>query len=356
MRRLLSLLLVVAGMRLATGFALADQVDTLIKTNMQQHQVVGLACLIIRDGRPVRTICRGMANLEWNVPVTKDTVFEIGSVTKQFTAACILLLEQEGKLSVDDKISRYLTNTPASWADITIRNLLTHTSGLTNYDAIPGFELRQHLTQAEFIHKLAAFPLGFQPGERWSYCNSGFNLLGYIVGNVSGTDYWSFLSQRILGPLQMTHTTRRDPRMIVPHRADGYEMTNHVRINRDYDLTDLFAAGTIASTVTDLAKWNAALNGDELIHESSKKLWWTPTKLNDGKVKEYGFGWFLNPLEGHKNIGHSGSTSGFSASLQRFPDDHLCVIVLANTDELGYSTKLAKKIAVLYFKKKPAAK
>jgi CubicO group peptidase (beta-lactamase class C family) len=356
MRQLAFLAIAGAGLSLVTGLASADQVDSLIKDEMRQHQVVGLACLVLSDGRPIKTVCRGVANLEWNVPVTKDTVFEIGSVTKQFTAACILLLAEERKLSVDDKISRYLPNTPPAWASITVRHLLTHTSGITNYDAINGFELRQHLTQAEFIRKLAPFPLGFQPGEKWSYCNSGFNLLGYIIEDVSGTNYWGFLCQRILGPLEMTHTTRRDPRVIIPRRADGYEMKDHVRINRDYDLTDLFAAGTIASTVADLAKWNAALDGNKLLNESSKELWWTPTRVNNGGIKEYGFGWYLNPLEGHKNIGHSGSTSGFSASLQRFPDDHLCVIVLANTDELGFSTKLAKKVAVLYFKKEAATR
>lgn len=353
-RRLFSWLNLCAGLALAAGLAFADPVDDLIKQELQAHQVAGIACLVIQDGRAIKTSCCGLANLEWNVPVTEDTVFEIGSVTKPFTAACILLLAQEGKLSVDDKISLHLANTPPAWADITLRHLLTHTSGLANYDDLEGFELRRHLTQEQFIHTLAAYPLGFAPGEKWSYCNSGYNLLGFIIENVSGKNYWDFLRERILQPLQMTNTTRRDPALILPPRADGYEMTNHLRVHRDSDLTDLFSGGAMVSTVTDLAKWDAALNGNSLLKESSKQQAWTPARLNHGETQDYGLGWRLAPFQGRRNIGHSGSTSGFSASFQRFPDDHLTVILLSNGGELNFATDLARKVAALYFPEKPA--
>jgi D-alanyl-D-alanine carboxypeptidase len=335
--------------------ARADAVDELIREDLRKYQVAGLACMILQKDLPTRTACHGVANREWNVPVTEDTVFEIGSVTKQFTAAGILLLAQDGKLSVDDKISRHLTNTPPTWADITIRHLLNHTSGITNYDSLDGFELRLRLTQEKFVRKLAAHPPVFKPGDAWAYCNSSYSLLGFIIENASGKTYWQFLDERIFQPLQMTNTTRRDSELIIPRRAAGYEKVKGSLVNRDYDLTDLGAAGAMVSTVADLAKWNAALNGDKLLNESSQQQWWTPTRLNDGTTKDYGFGWFLSPLDGHRNIGHSGSTSGFSASLQRFPDDGLTIIVLSNTGESGFSTKLAKKIAPLLLKKKPAA-
>ena len=157
-----------------------------------------------------------MANLERHTPATPKTAFEIGSITKQFTAAAILLLAQEGKLTVDDKISRYLKGTPASWGGISIRHLLTHTSGLKNYTGLDGFELARHLTQAQFISQIAAHPLDFAPGEKWSYCNTGYNLLGYIIENVSGKSYWDFLEQNIFAPLGMTATAPREPRATPP--------------------------------------------------------------------------------------------------------------------------------------------
>jgi CubicO group peptidase (beta-lactamase class C family) len=331
--------------------ARADAVEDLVAAEMGNQGTVGVACLVIQEGRPPRGIYRGMANLEWNEPVTAETVFEIGSVTKQFTAAGILLLAQDGKLDIDDKIARHLSNTPASWSGITLRHLMTHTSGITNYDSLDGFELRLRLTQDKFIKRLATQPLVFQPGESWSYCNSGFNLLSYVIENASGTNYWAFLDQRIFQPLGMIHTTRRDPRLIIPRRAAGYEKSKNGLVHRNSDLTDLLGAGAIVSTVEDLAKWNAALNGDTLLNAESKRVAWTPVKLNNGETRDYGFGWHLKPLDGHVNIGHSGSTSGFSASFQRFPDDKLTVVVLSNTDDLGFATRLAKKIAPLYFAK-----
>ncbi|MGA2176808.1 MAG: serine hydrolase domain-containing protein [Verrucomicrobiota bacterium] len=332
--------------------ARADAVDDLVQREMRRHPIPGLALEIIQNGKPVKTSAYGLANLEWQTAVTPDTVFEIGSITKQFTAAGILLLAQEGRLSVDDKISRHLKDTPESWTNITLRHLLTHTSGIKNYTALEGFELTRRLTQAQFIRKIGGYPLDFPPGEKWSYCNSGFNLLGYVIENVSGRNYWAFMRQRIFGPLGMSSTTNRDPRSVIPRRASGYE-TNRAGqyINRDYDLTDVFSAGEIVSTVGDLAKWNAALDAQKLLAPATEQLMWTPVRLSNGRTHPYGFGWFLDPLQGHENIGHSGSTSGFSASIQRFPKDGLAVIVLTNSDETGVATKVAKDIALIYLGK-----
>jgi CubicO group peptidase (beta-lactamase class C family) len=333
--------------------ALADRTDDYIKTQMGQHQIPGLALTILQSGKPVKTAAYGLANLELNAAATPESVFEIGSVTKQFTAAGILLLAQEGKLSVEDRINQHLNNVPTTWSNITIRHLLTHTSGLKTYTGLIGFELTRHLSQGQFIKAIAAQPLEFQPGDSWKYCNTGFNLLGFIIENVSGKHYWDFMAERIFRPLEMSHTSDRKPSAIFPNRASGYEQTNHVLINRDYDLTDVFSAGALISTVGDLAKWNAALDGEALLHAATKQQMWTPAKLNDGKITKYGFGWFIDAVDGHKNIGHSGSTSGFSASIQRFPDDHLAVIVLTNTDE-QIATTLARKLATFYFSQ-PAA-
>jgi CubicO group peptidase (beta-lactamase class C family) len=335
---------------LASQLAHADQVDTYLKSQMQQHRIPGLTLKIIRDGKTIKTAAYGRANIELNVPAKPDTVFEIGSITKQFTAAGILTLAQEGKLSVDDKISKYLKDTPEAWANVTIRHLLTHTSGIKNYTGLNGFQIRRHLTQEQFIQAIGKEPMDFQPGDSWKYCNTGFNLLGYIIENVSGKNYWDFMSERVFQPLGMTATTNRLLSLVIPNRASGYEQTNHVWMNRDSDLTEVFSAGAIASTVGDLAKWNASLDSDRLLNAASKEQMWTPVKLNDGKTRKYGFGWYVDAVEGHKNIGHGGSTSGFSASIQRFPDDRLAVIILTNTDE-EIATTLAKKVATFFFTK-----
>jgi CubicO group peptidase (beta-lactamase class C family) len=332
----------------------ADKVDDFVKAEMEKHQLPGVALAIIRSGGENKTAAYGLANLELKSPASVETVFEIGSLTKQFTAACILLLAQDGQLSIDDKISKHLTNTPLTWSNITIRHLLTHTSGIKNYTGLNGFELTKHLTQAQFIKAIGAQPMDFAPGEQAKYCNSGYNLLGFIIENASGKNYWAFLAERIWGPLGMSVSTNRDPTIIVPNRADGYIRKTGAFQNRDNDLTDVFSAGAIVSTVGDLAKWNASLETDKLLTAASRAQMWTAGKLNDAKECPYGFGWRIGQMDGHKNIGHSGSTSGFSASLQRFPDDKLTVIVLCNSDEPNIATTLAKAIAGFYFtEKKP---
>jgi CubicO group peptidase (beta-lactamase class C family) len=344
----LSLILTVITFQLCSQPARADRVDDYLKGEMDRHQIPGLALMVIQDGKTTRTSTYGLANIELNVPVTAETVFEIGSITKQFTAAGILLLVQDGKLGLDDPIRLHLKSIPDAWTNITIRNLLTHTSGIKSYTHFPGFELRKHLTQKQFIETIGAYPPDFPPGDGWKYSNTGFNLLGYIIENVSGQNYWEYMAARIFRPLGMTNTTDRAPGRVIPHRASGYEQTNHILINRDYDLTDIFSAGAIVTTLGDLTRWNAALDGDRLLSATTKAQMWTPAKLNNGKLTNYGFGWYVDSLEGHKNIGHSGATSGFSASLQRFPDDRLTVIILTNTDE-QIATTLAKKVATFLF-------
>jgi len=340
------------ALMLFAGPLMADEVDDLVQNELRQHPIPGLALEILQNGKPAKIAGYGVANLEWHIPVTPETAFEIGSVTKQFTAAGILLLAQEGKLSVDDKLCRFLKDTPASWTNITLRHLLTHTSGLRSYTGLDGFEFTRHLTQAQFIRKIGGEPMDFPPGEAWSYCNTGFNLLGFVIENASGEGYWKFMQHRVFGPLGMNSTTNRDPRNIIPFRASGYETDRAGNyVNRDYDLTDVFSAGAIVSTVGDLAKWNAALDEQKLLTAATEQEMWTPVRLNNGATQAYGFGWDLDPLQGHQNIGHSGSTSGFSASLQRFPKEGLAVIVLTNSNESGIATRLAKRIAVLYLGK-----
>jgi CubicO group peptidase (beta-lactamase class C family) len=321
------------GAMVAVGAAMADSVDDYLRAQKETHRIPGLAVTVVRGGQQIKTVALGMANLESQTPVTSDSRFEIGSITKQFTAAGILLLVQDGKLGLDDMIQERLQETPAAWSKVTVRHLLTHTSGIRTYTGLSGFELTKHLNQRQFIEAIGSQPMDFQPGEAWKYCNTGYNLLGYIIESVSGTNYFEFLRQRIFLPLGMTNTTERRPSQIITNRVAGYETTNHILINRDYDLTDVFSAGDLVSTVGDLARWSVALDGGRMLNSTSKQAMWTPTRLNSGKETTYGFGWNIRKVDGRLNIGHNGSTSGFSASIQRFPDEDLAVIVLTNTDE-----------------------
>jgi len=336
------------GVLISVMNTFADPVDDAVKNVMNAHQIPGLVLQVVQHGQTIKTAAYGQANLEWNIPATSDTVFEIGSITKQFTAACILILMQDGKLSLDDPISRYLTNTPAGWSDITIRHLLTHTSGITNYTGLDGFELSRHLTQAEFIAKIGGQPKLFAAGNRFSYCNTGYNLLGFIVENVSGQPYWDFLTARILQPLGMTSTVKREPGRILARRAAGYDLVEGRLVNRDVNYTDLFSAGEIASTMGDLMKWNVGLDSDKILGPAAKSQWWTPGKLTDGTPTGYGFGWFLTPLDGHRCQAHGGATSGFSAANQRFPDDGLEVVILSNSGEEGVAISVAQAVAKIY--------
>ncbi len=331
----------------------ADRVDDFVRQEMARRGIPGVALAVMRADEKARVSTYGVANVELQVPVSTNTVFEIGSLTKQFTAAGILLLAQDGKLAVDDPVVKHLTNAPAAWSNITVRHLLTHSSGLKNYTGLDGFELRRRLSQAQFIALLAAQRPDFAPGEQAKYCNSGFNLLGHVIENAAGRGCWQFLEEKFWRPLGMNSVTTRDPVVLVTNRASGYVRKGDVLRNRDSDLTDVFAAGAMAATIVDLVKWNAALDAGTPLSAASREQMWSAARLNSGERTAYGFGWRVVPWRGRKNIGHSGSTSGFSASLQRFPDDRFAVIVLCNFDEQNIATTLARGIAALHFGEAP---
>jgi D-alanyl-D-alanine carboxypeptidase len=332
----------------AAVLAKADRTDEYVRAQMRERHVPGAAIAVVKNGKIVKAEGYGLANVELNVPATKETVFEIGSVSKQITAAAIMLLVEEGKINTDEKISKYLPTAPEAWKNVTVRNLLTHTSGIKSYTGLSGFELTKRLKRDEFIKAIGVHPLEFEPGTRWIYSNSGYNLLGFIIESVTGKSYWDFVSTRIFKPLGMNQTANRDPQFIVPNRADGYEWRTEQIVGRDYDLTDVFSAGAIVSTVMDLAKWDAALRGDTFLKRESKDRIWTPVVFNDGKPYPYGFGWNVSEFRGHKLFSHGGQTAGFAANISRYVDDNLTVIVLTNSGEQGLGGVIARGIAKIY--------
>jgi CubicO group peptidase (beta-lactamase class C family) len=345
--RLWTLLLTFALAALtAPSLIAADAIDSYIAEEMSRRDIPGLALATVRNGKVEKMRGYGIADLENGTPVNADTIFEIGSITKQFTATLIMMLIEERKLRLDDRLPRFLAGTPDDWSKITVRHLLTHTSGIRNYTGLDGFEVSRHLTAGEFVRSLGGHPLESEPGDKFVYCNSGYNLLGFIIEKVSGQSYWEMLRARILVPLQMNSTFSRD----LPRRSNqalGYEKKDGRLVPRDSNLTDVFAAGAIVSTAGDLAKWINALGSGKLLKPATLAQMWTPTKLNDGTIYAYGFGWRLDDYKGHKNVGHSGSTSGFSASLQSFPERKLTVIVLCNLGEQAAATSIARGVATL---------
>ncbi len=326
----------------------ADQVDDHVRTFMAERHIPGAAVAVMKNGKVVKIQGYGIASLEHNVPVTTETVFEIGSVSKQMTAAAILLLVEDGKISLDEKISAYLPDTPEAWRDVTVRHLLTHSSGIKSYSSLDGFALLRRLKVADFIKQLSPHPLEFPPGERNIYSNSGYNLLAFIIEGRSGKSYLEFMRERIFRPLGMTKTDDRDPEYVILNRASGYEWRGTRHAGRNWDLTDLMGAGSIVSTIGDMVKWNTALDGDTFLKPSSKAEWWKQFVFLDGKPSVYGFGWRISDIRGHKLTGHTGQTAGFTSANFRYPDHSLAVIVLTNTGETGNAGVMATSIAKLY--------
>lgn len=319
----------------------ADRIDEYFVEQMRIKNVPGASVAVVRGGRVIKSTGYGLSNIETNTAATVDTVYEIGSVSKQFTAAAIMLLVQDGKLAVSDPVRKHLNEAPASWNPITIRHLLTHTSGIQNHVEIPGYLDRfgtnlSYQTKPDRNETLRMFfelPLEFEAGATWAYDNTGYILLGSVIERVSGQSYYDFLADRIFKPLGMSSTQGTHPKTIVRHRAAGYGWENGKFVNRPALLPGIaFSAGTIISTVTDLAKWDAALHSNQILTAESKKIMWTTTRSEDGATLpfDYGFGWFFDNYRGHRLVQHSGATPGFSAVFYRFPDDGLSVIILSN--------------------------
>jgi CubicO group peptidase (beta-lactamase class C family) len=312
----------------------------------------------VRNGRIIKARGYGLADLQLNAPATKATAYEIGSNTKQFTATAIMMLVEEGKVGLDDPITKYFPEAPEGWKRVTVRQLLSHTSGIQNHTAVPGYLslfqtnlfFQPGFTRDELLKMFFKLSLEFQPGETWAYDNTGYYLLGVIVEKASGKSFWQFLDERIFKRLGMAATRNTDPRPIVPNRASGYEWVNNAFENRPVLAPFVaFSAGSLLSTVEDLARWDAALYTEKLLKRSSLEQMWTPARAKDGTVASfnYGFGWFIETYHGRRIVQHSGGTPGFSSVIYRFVNDELTIIILTNHGD-RIVDQLAIDIAGMY--------
>ncbi len=328
---------------LSAALAQADPVDDFVRAQMQKFNIPGLALAVVKDGRIVKVEAYGLANIELDTPATSQTIFKIGSVSKQFIATGIMLLVQDGRIGLDDPVSRYLEGTPESWAPITIRHFLTHTSGVIR--EAPGFDPFKIQSDADVVKTAYPVPLRFPTGSKWEYCNTGYFALAEIIRVVSGQPWSDFLRSRAFEPSGMSDTKPTQPLDDEPRRAAGYGDKDNTKPASDWPAVR--PSGAFLSTVLDLAKWEAQLAAGTLLSEASRTEMWTPVRLTDGTTHRYGFGWELHDVAGHRHIGHGGSLPGFRAGYSRFPDDHLTVIVLINADDVDRGGNVAG-LAKLY--------
>jgi CubicO group peptidase (beta-lactamase class C family) len=279
----------------------ADKVDDYLKARMLKDHVPGVSVAVVRDGKIIKAEGYGLANIELNVPVRPETIFKIGSVSKQFISAGILLLIQEGKISLDDSISKFLDGTPETWKPITVRHLLTHTSGIVR--EAPGFDPLKIQADADVIKTAYPLPLRFAPGEKWEYCNVGYFSLAEIIRKVTGKPWDDYLRDALFKPLEMNSTRTTTMTDLVSDRANGYGWREGKYVNAAIYFA-LRPSGAFLSNVLDLAKWDAALYSDRFLKPATREQMWREVKLNSGATYPYGFGWELDTVGGHKLIHH----------------------------------------------------
>jgi CubicO group peptidase (beta-lactamase class C family) len=309
----------------------ASKIDKTLNALTAKEEFTG-AVLVARNGEVILSQGYGLADQEKNLPNTPQTKYRLASITKEFTATAILILQAQGKLKVQDPICRYIPECPPAWQDITIHHLLTHTSGIPNLTEFPDFDTFKATPSAplQTIARFRDMPLDFKPGERGSYSNSGYVVLGYIIEQASGQSYETFLRQDIFEPVQMENTgyDHEDGSLAVGYT--GF----HGRWEKpdDLDMTLPFAAGGLYSTVEDLYRWDQAIYTEQLMSQESLNIMFTPQTMLSNLGMSYGYGWFVREVNNHLVLSHSGGIEGFATEMRRYPDDKLTIIILSNRD------------------------
>jgi CubicO group peptidase (beta-lactamase class C family) len=333
-----------------------DAIDDYIHAEMATQHVPGLALLVSRGGQVVRAQGYGLANVELQVPVKPETIFQSGSVGKQFTATAVMMLVEEGKIGLEDPLTRFFPDAPAAWKTVTIRELLSHTAGFTDYPK--DFDMRKDYSETQLLKIVEGIPLAFPPGTSWSYSNLGYLTLGIVIHKVTGQFYGDFLQEHIFRPLGMSTTRIISEADIVPNRAAGYRLVKGELKNQEWvsPTVNTTADGSLYFSIDDLAKWDAALYTEKLLKRSSLEQMWTVAKLKSGQPNSghYGFGWMTGKRNGHSVVEHEGSWQGFETDITRYVDDKLTVVVLTNLAE-AKPYVFANHVAEMYLSGKTKA-
>jgi CubicO group peptidase (beta-lactamase class C family) len=338
----------------------AEKTDAIVRDAMHSHQIPGVCLGVIRNGQLIKATSYGYANVELKVPLSPASLFQSGSVAKQFTATAVMMLAQEGKIGIDDKVVKYFPEaSAAAWKDVTVRQLLTHTSGIPDIfgehdeDSYTKgiLDFHRDYTEDELLQRYLTLALDFNPGDRWNYSNTGYELLGFLIHRVTGRFYGDFLQERIFRPLGMSSTRIISEEDIVPDRVNGYRIIDGQLKNQEWIAPSLntLADGGLYTNLLDLAKWDAALYTEKLLPRSALEEMWTPVRLNSGAAHPYGFGWELADVNGHPLRFHTGSNQGFYISISRYVRDRVTIVVLTNLDETHSVTLgIAQPVASLY--------
>ena len=329
--------------------ARADQLDDLIRQQIEKRKIPGLSIAVLRGRNVVRAGGYGFANLETWSPASKDTVYEIGSISKQFAAEAIMLLVEDGKLSLDDPINKFLPpNAPDSWKAITVRNLLNHTSGLKDWTEVKEFSYRREYTPEEFLDLVKAFPLQFAPNENWLYSNTNLPLIGIIAERASGESFEDLVVRRIIKPLGFPTVRFKHQEDVVSERASGYVLRNdQLKNGEPFRPKVIAASGGILASAVDLARWWEAVLKARVVKQSSLDQMLLPTRLNDGRSVAHGFAFFSDSFNGHRLIQHFGSTvGGFGSIVRYYPKEDVTVAVIGNLEDGGFGAEyIAKRVA-----------
>jgi CubicO group peptidase (beta-lactamase class C family) len=333
--------------------SLDSAVAEYVKAEMERQHIPGLALLVTRDGKVVRSEGFGLANVEVQVPVKPETIFQSGSVGKQFTATAVMMLVEAGKIGLNDPLTKYFPEAPPSWKNVTVRELLSHTGGFGDYPK--DFNFRKDWTEPQLLKLVESIPLAYPPGTKWEYSNLGYLTLGILIHRVSGEFYGDFLRQRIFQPLGMQATRIISEADIVPNRAAGYRLVKGELKNQEWvaPAMNTTADGSLYFSIVDLSRWDAALYEGKLLKRSSFDLMWTPVKLKNGQSNKarYGFGWFIEERNGHRCIHHDGSWQGFETAIDRYVDDRLSVVALTNLAG-AKPGEITKHVAEMYLQDK----
>jgi CubicO group peptidase (beta-lactamase class C family) len=315
--------------------ALVHTIDSIAAAPAKSGAVAGMAVAVIRGHDTLLMKGYGFSDLENRVPVTPQSVFRIGSVTKQFTSSAVMQLVEQGKLHLDDDIKTYLPQVQTHGRKIVLRELLNHTSGIPSYtdvDGAFGKVMREDLPHDSLIALVAHDSLQFEPGSHFYYNNTGYFILGMLIEKITGKPYGEYLNEKLFTPNKLAATTYCDTRRIIPHRAQGYQRGRNGLENSDFLSMDLpYAAGSLCSTVGDLVRWTQLLNNGGIVSAASFHEMTTPVNLTSGRHMPYGFGLMPDTLGGHRTIAHGGGINGFISHVMYVPDDSLAIAVLSNT-------------------------
>jgi len=324
---------------------LESNIDSLLQEKYPENTPGG-AFLIAKNGTILYKKAFGLANLELNIPMQTENIFEIGSMTKQFTAISILILMEKGQLNLDDEITKFIPNYPTNGHKITIQHLLTHTSGIKDFTRIQGLNdlAKKDLTPAELIDFFKNEPMDFIPGEQFKYNNSGYIILGYIIETITGQSYANFVEEQIFKKLEMTSSQYASHKKIIPNRASGYQHKEGYINSREISFTLPYASGSLMSSIDDMFKWQEAIKNNLLISKETTEKAFKNYVLNNGESINYGYGWHIKTINNIRSFEHGGSIFGFKSMGVYFPDLDIYVIGLNNCD-CNSPTKITREIA-----------